>query len=94
MIFSMAGTSDARELAVALQQAGYPLLCSVVTESAVYGLGGAQGAYRPSQPRADGGRAAEHRRARARGCEPPVRGGGAPYGAGGGGGCGYPVRPV
>ncbi|MDP9727094.1 precorrin-6A reductase [Alicyclobacillus tolerans] len=34
MIFFMAGTSDARELAIALQTAGYPLLASVVTENA------------------------------------------------------------
>lgn len=34
MIFFMAGTSDARELALAVQQQGYPLLTSVVTENA------------------------------------------------------------
>lgn len=33
MIFIMAGTSDAREVAIALKEAGYPLLASVVTES-------------------------------------------------------------
>ena len=35
MIFFLAGTSDARELAAALQQDGYPLIASVVTENAV-----------------------------------------------------------
>ncbi|KMY54321.1 precorrin-6x reductase [Bacillus sp. FJAT-27231] len=35
MIFFLAGTSDARELAVTLQQEGYPLIASVVTENAV-----------------------------------------------------------
>jgi precorrin-6A/cobalt-precorrin-6A reductase len=34
LIFFMAGTSDARELALLLHQQGYPLLCSVVTEHA------------------------------------------------------------
>ena len=38
MIFFMAGTSDARELALAIQAAGYPLLTSVVTENAARGL--------------------------------------------------------
>jgi precorrin-6A/cobalt-precorrin-6A reductase len=38
VIFFMAGTSDARELASTLQRAGYPLLCSVVTESAAHSL--------------------------------------------------------
>ncbi|KAB7709125.1 precorrin-6A reductase [Bacillus aerolatus] len=35
MIFFLAGTSDARELAVTLQEEGYPLIASVVTENAV-----------------------------------------------------------
>lgn len=35
MIFFLAGTSDARELAVTLQQEGYRLTASVVTENAV-----------------------------------------------------------
>ncbi|MFK2824103.1 precorrin-6A reductase [Bacillus sp. B190/17] len=35
MIFFLAGTSDARELAVTLQKEGYPLIASVVTENAV-----------------------------------------------------------
>lgn len=34
MILVMAGTSDARELALRIQQAGYPLLTTVVTDSA------------------------------------------------------------
>lgn len=34
MILVMAGTSDARELALQIQQAGYPLLTTVVTDSA------------------------------------------------------------
>ncbi|BCJ86105.1 precorrin-6A reductase [Effusibacillus dendaii] len=38
MIFCLAGTSDARELALQLQAAGYPLLTSVVTESAADSL--------------------------------------------------------
>lgn len=38
MIFFMAGTSDARELALAIQKKGYPLLASVVTETAARGL--------------------------------------------------------
>lgn len=38
MIFLMAGTSDARELALAVQRAGYPLLTSVVTEHATHAL--------------------------------------------------------
>ncbi|UOF89800.1 precorrin-6A reductase [Fodinisporobacter ferrooxydans] len=38
MIFLMAGTSDARELALALKEQGYPLLASVVTESAAKSL--------------------------------------------------------
>ncbi|WP_018132715.1 precorrin-6A reductase [Effusibacillus pohliae] len=38
MIFFLAGTSDARELAVKLQAQGYPLLASVVTESAAESL--------------------------------------------------------
>ncbi|KIL74610.1 precorrin-6A reductase [Bacillus badius] len=35
MIFFLAGTSDARELAVTLQQDGYSVIASVVTENAV-----------------------------------------------------------
>lgn len=38
MIFFMAGTSDARELALAVQRKGYPLLTSVVTENAAHVL--------------------------------------------------------
>lgn len=38
MIFYLAGTSDARELAVELQNRGYPVLASVVTESAADSL--------------------------------------------------------
>ncbi|KYP79464.1 precorrin-6A reductase [Ferroacidibacillus organovorans] len=38
MIFFMAGTSDARDLALAIQDAGYPLLTSVVTEHAANAL--------------------------------------------------------
>ncbi|MCL6636402.1 MAG: precorrin-6A reductase [Alicyclobacillus sp.] len=38
MIFFLAGTSDARALALQLQAAGYPLLVSVVTEHAAEGL--------------------------------------------------------
>lgn len=38
MIFFMAGTSDARQLALAIQKAGYPLLTSVVTENAAHVL--------------------------------------------------------
>ncbi|MCL6518069.1 precorrin-6A reductase [Alicyclobacillus sp.] len=38
MIFFLAGTSDARALAVALRDAGYPVLCSVVTDSAAESL--------------------------------------------------------
>lgn len=38
MIFFMAGTSDARELAFAIQGAGYPILTSVVTEHAAHVL--------------------------------------------------------
>jgi precorrin-6A/cobalt-precorrin-6A reductase len=34
MIFFMAGTSDARELALAIRASGYPILTSVVTENA------------------------------------------------------------
>ena len=34
LIFFMAGTSDARELGLAIQQAGYPVLASVVTANA------------------------------------------------------------
>ncbi len=34
MILFLAGTSDARELALQIQQAGYPLMATVVTESA------------------------------------------------------------
>lgn len=40
MIFFMAGTSDARELAVALKDKGYPVLASVVTEHAANVLQG------------------------------------------------------
>ncbi|AFC33079.1 precorrin-6x reductase [Paenibacillus mucilaginosus 3016] len=39
MILVLAGTSDARELALRIQAAGYPLLCTVVTESAASSLG-------------------------------------------------------
>lgn len=38
MILHLAGTSDARELALHIQAAGYELLASVVTESAAKGL--------------------------------------------------------
>ncbi|MFC4770254.1 precorrin-6A reductase [Effusibacillus consociatus] len=38
MIFFLAGTSDARELAIELRSAGYSLLTSVVTESAAESL--------------------------------------------------------
>jgi precorrin-6A/cobalt-precorrin-6A reductase len=38
VIFLLAGTSDARELACLLQQEGYPLVASVVTESAADSL--------------------------------------------------------
>jgi precorrin-6A/cobalt-precorrin-6A reductase len=38
VIFFLAGTSDARALAITLQQEGFPLLCSVVTESAAESL--------------------------------------------------------
>lgn len=38
MIFFMAGTSDARELALAIQATGYPILASVVTEHAANNL--------------------------------------------------------
>lgn len=38
MIFFMAGTSDARELALTLRQHGYPLVASVVTDSAAKSL--------------------------------------------------------
>ncbi|WP_281885175.1 precorrin-6A reductase [Paenibacillus sp. YYML68] len=38
MILVMAGTSDARELAVRIQSAGYPLLATVVTDSAAKSL--------------------------------------------------------
>jgi precorrin-6A/cobalt-precorrin-6A reductase len=38
MLFLLAGTSDARELACALKQEGYPLLASVVTENAAKSL--------------------------------------------------------
>ena len=34
MIFMLAGTSDARDLALALQRAGYAVTATVVTESA------------------------------------------------------------
>jgi precorrin-6A/cobalt-precorrin-6A reductase len=34
MIFFMAGTSDARELALAIQKRGYPIITSVVTDNA------------------------------------------------------------
>ncbi len=38
LIFFMAGTSDARELALAIHRSGYPLLASVVTENAAHVL--------------------------------------------------------
>ncbi len=38
MIFFMAGTSDARDLALTIQEAGYPLVTSVVTEHAAHAL--------------------------------------------------------
>ncbi|MEK5232365.1 precorrin-6A reductase [Lysinibacillus sp. FSL K6-0232] len=38
MIFMLAGTSDARNLALELQQAGYPVTATVVTESAATSL--------------------------------------------------------
>ncbi|MED4604482.1 precorrin-6A/cobalt-precorrin-6A reductase, partial [Paenibacillus validus] len=38
MILVMAGTSDARELAIRIRQAGYELLATVVTESAAKSL--------------------------------------------------------
>ena len=38
MIFMLAGTSDARELALEIQQVGYSLLTTVVTESAAGGM--------------------------------------------------------
>lgn len=38
MILQLAGTSDARELAIALQEAGHSVLASVVTETAAKGL--------------------------------------------------------
>ena len=41
MIFFLAGTSDARELALAIQEAGYSLVTSVVTEHAAHELQGA-----------------------------------------------------
>ena len=38
MILFLAGTSDARELAIEIQQAGFPILATVVTESAAKSL--------------------------------------------------------
>ena len=38
MIFMLAGTSDARDLALALQRAGYAVTATVVTESATSSL--------------------------------------------------------
>lgn len=38
MILFLAGTSDARELAIEIQKAGYPVLATVVTESAAKSL--------------------------------------------------------
>ena len=38
MILFLAGTSDARELAIEIQQAGFPVLATVVTESAAKSL--------------------------------------------------------
>ena len=38
MILFLAGTSDARELAMEIQQAGFPVLATVVTESAAKSL--------------------------------------------------------
>ncbi|KKB43244.1 precorrin-6A reductase [Bacillus thermotolerans] len=38
MILFLAGTSDARELAIEIQEAGFSVLASVVTESAVHSL--------------------------------------------------------
>lgn len=38
MILFLAGTSDARALAIELQQTGYPVLATVVTESAAKSL--------------------------------------------------------
>ena len=55
MILMLCGTSDARELAVQIQQQGMDVLTSVVTESAAHSLSeGAAGSNRQADDRSHG----------------------------------------